>query len=228
MGGIILCDFPQIQGGLQIISEVNLRASLNLWEIKIWFSQKMMTRGLTGREQGIVSGFVGGAEATEDDFLDRTRRLQKHVHALHGNHCCFISGEAIDAGGDTRESDALQTALRSEAQGARVAGTELVALAIFTAVPDGADGVDDMAGFEPIAQSDFRFARAAAVQHAALGQQFRPGGAMNRSIDASATEKGRVGGVHDGIDVELGDVGLEGLEHNAVMSERVVKAVLSQ
>ena len=36
---------------------------------------------------------------------------------------------------------------------------------------------------------------------------------MNRSIHAATTEQGGVGGVYDGIDVELDDVGLEDLEH---------------
>jgi len=40
---VMICDFPQIQGGPQIPSETNLWASMNLREVIPWFSPKMTT-----------------------------------------------------------------------------------------------------------------------------------------------------------------------------------------
>ena len=155
------------------------------------------------------------AEAAEDHGLDGARSLQERPHALHGDLSCLIRREAIDAGRDAREGDALQSRLGREAQGVRVAGTEFVRFAVFATVPDRADGVDDVSCFETMAFRHFRLAGAAAVQHAAFGEQIGTCRAMNRSIHAAATKQRGVGGVDDGTDGELGDVGLEDLEHGS-------------
>jgi hypothetical protein len=61
----------------------------------------------------------------------------------------------------------------------------------------------------------FRLAGAAAVQQTAFGEQIGTCGTMNRAIHTAATEQGGVGRVDDGIDIELGDVGLEDFEHGS-------------
>ena len=50
-----------------------------------------------------------------------------------------------------------------------------------------------------ISQGDFGVAGLAAMERAAFGQQFGAGRAMNRAIDAAATEQGRIRGVDDGV-----------------------------
>ena len=54
---------------------------------------------------------------------------------------------------------------------------------------------------------DFRFARAAASQCAALLQQRRTGGPMDCAIHAPASEKGGICCIHNGFNFKLGDVG---------------------
>jgi hypothetical protein len=45
------------------------------------------------------------------------------------------------------------------------------------------------------------------MERAALGKQFRPGRAMDRTIDAAAAEQRGVGGVDDGVNAKRCDIG---------------------
>lgn len=56
-------------------------------------------------------------------------------------------------------------------------------------MPDRADGVDHVLGREPIAFGDLGVAGLAAVQGPALGEQLGARGAMDRAIDAAASEQ---------------------------------------
>ena len=103
------------------------------------------------------------AEAAEDHGLDGARCFQKRPHTFHGDLSGLICREAIHAGRDAREGDALQPRLGRETQGVRVAGAEFVGFAVFATVPDRADGVDDVASFETMALRHFRLAGAAAI-----------------------------------------------------------------
>lgn len=125
---------------------------------------------------------IRSGEAAENHVSDRSRRLQKLQHALHRDLGGLIRRKTIDTRRDAREGDALQARFGGEAQGVRVAGTELLHLAIFAAVPNRADGVDDVSYFEPVALSHLRLAGAAAMEHATLRQQRRPCGTMDRAI----------------------------------------------
>ena len=72
--------------------------------------------------------------------------------------------------------------------------------------------MDDVTGLEVVAAGDFGLAGAAAIEHAAFGQQLVSCGAMNGTVHTATAEEGGVGGIDDGIDVEGGDVGLESCE----------------
>jgi hypothetical protein len=74
------------------------------------------------------------------------------------------------------------------------------------AFPDGAHGVDDVLGGEAIAVGQPSLALRTAADFQALLQQLRPRGAMDRAIDAPAAAHRLIGGVDDGVDLELGDV----------------------
>jgi hypothetical protein len=52
---------------------------------------------------------------------------------------------------------------------------------------------------QPISQGDFSVAGLAAMQRAAFGKKLRSRGAMDRAIDAAATEQGRIRSVDDGV-----------------------------
>ncbi len=52
---------------------------------------------------------------------------------------------------------------------------------------------------QPITPGDLGVAGLAAMQRAAFGEKLRAGRAMDRAIDAAATEQGRVRSVDDGV-----------------------------
>src|SRR5437016_2992776 len=63
-----------------------------------------------------------------------------------------------------------------------------------------------MLGRQPIAARDFRRAGLAAAERAALLEQVRPCGAMDRAVNAAAAEQRRIRGVHDGVEGKRRDV----------------------
>lgn len=91
--------------------------------------------------------------------------------------------------------------------GAAVTGGQRRVLALPAAVPDRPHRVNDVAGGQPIAVGDLGVAGGAAAELAAFGQQFRPGGAMNRTINAATAQQRGVRRIDDGIDLEGRDVG---------------------
>ena len=62
-------------------------------------------------------------------------------------------------------------------------------------------------GRKPIALGDFGVAGRAAIERAAFGEQFGPGRAMDRAIDATPAEQRRIRGVDDGVNAQGRDVG---------------------
>jgi hypothetical protein len=57
-----------------------------------------------------------------------------------------------------------------------------------------------------VAAGELRVTGFAATEQPALGQKLWASRAMDRSVDAAAAKKGGVGGIHDGVHVEAGDV----------------------
>jgi hypothetical protein len=72
--------------------------------------------------------------------------------------------------------------------------------------------VDDVFGGQVVAARDLRPAGRTAAERAALGEESRAGGAVDGAVDATAAQQRGVGGVHDGVDGERGDVDLDGAE----------------
>ena len=109
---------------------------------------------------------------------------------------------------------------------AGIARCQCVIFALTSAVPDRSDRMNDMASRQAIARGQLRIAGLAAMQPAALGKQFRPGGAMDRPIDPTAAAKQRaIGGVDDGIDAQRGDVGDDDFQpRRAELADRQTQA----
>jgi hypothetical protein len=63
-----------------------------------------------------------------------------------------------------------------------------------------------------VARGEFGLASGTAVEFAAFCEEAGAGGAVDGAIDSPAAEEGLVGAVDDGVDVELGDVGLEDVD----------------
>jgi hypothetical protein len=74
------------------------------------------------------------------------------------------------------------------------------------ALPDGADGVNDILGLEQMPAGNASGSRWAMADFQTFGEQAWPGGPMNCTIDATSTAQGFIGGGYNGINGELGDV----------------------
>jgi hypothetical protein len=88
-----------------------------------------------------------------------------------------------------------------------IAGRQRLIFALVSTVPHRTDGMDHMPRRQTITLGDFRAAGLAAMERAAFGQQIRPGGAMDRAIDAATAEQRRVRGVDDGVNAQRRNVG---------------------
>ena len=112
---------------------------------------------------------------------------------------------AVHAAADRREGDRQQSMARRERQRAAVARGQHFRLPRVAATPDRSDGVDDVAVRQAIAARDVAspVAHPPSGRHSASSSDRR---AMDRAIDAAATQKRRVRGVDDRVDGERRDV----------------------
>lgn len=149
-------------------------------------------------------------EAAENHFPDVRQARQRFLHGTERTRGGQIGRVAVDPGADAGKGNGFQPRLGGEFQRIAVAGGKQRRFAVFAAAPDGANSVDDVSGGKAEAGGNFGLARGAAVQGAAAGQQFRPGGAVNGSIDPAATQEGIVGGVDDSVDSQCRNIGTNG------------------
>jgi hypothetical protein len=80
-------------------------------------------------------------------------------------------------------------------------------LAAISSIPNWPDGMDHVPCREPISFCDFGAAGLAAMKRAAFGKQFGTGRAMDRTIDAAASEQRSIRSVDDGVNAQRRDVG---------------------
>jgi hypothetical protein len=90
---------------------------------------------------------------------------------------------------------------------AGVARRQRLIFALAPVVPHRPYGMNYMPRRQTVTFGDFGVAGLAAMERAAFGQQFGPGRAMDRTIDAATAEQRRVGGVDDGVNAQRRDVG---------------------
>jgi predicted AAA+ superfamily ATPase len=163
---------------------------------------------------GLVETFVLGNQAHEFHFGRRGGE------GFAGDAGGGTDGVAVEAGGDGREGDAARAEGVGYFEGAAVAGGEDVGLAVGTAVPDGADRVDDVfdGRVEVEGRGGHGVAGVARADGAAGLSEARTGGGMHGPVDA--TEKGFVGGGDDGVDTFLGDVAEHDFDdgHGAILA----------
>jgi len=144
----------------------------------------------------------GGAvvgEAAEDNASDPGRRRQRIRRHGYRDVRRAIGGETVDTGGDRGKGHRSKTMGLAEFDGAAIARRQGLIFALAAAMPDRADGMNHMPRRQPISLGDLGVAGLAAMERAALGQKLRPGRAMDRAIDATTSEQGRVRGVDDGV-----------------------------
>ena len=73
--------------------------------------------------------------------------------------------------------------------GASITGRQQLVFAAIPAMPDRAYGMNHMPRRQPITPGDLATAGLAAMERAAFGEKFRPGRAVDRSIDAATAEQ---------------------------------------
>ena len=121
----------------------------------------------------------------------------------------------IDAEGtatDCRKRNRARSVLGRERKTGAIARSEQLRLALRAAAPHRADCVYDVLRGKTVALGDPGLPRVAAPKCAAFGEEIRPRRAMNGTVDATAAEQCRVGGVNDGVHVELHDTRLDRFE----------------
>ena len=91
--------------------------------------------------------------------------------------------------------------LPRQLQTAPVAGAQQLGL-----LADRADRVEDVARRQPVAGRQLGVARLTAAKRGALGPQTGPGRPVDGAVHPAAAQQRFVGGVHDGVHLQRGDV----------------------
>src|SRR3954462_2610490 len=171
------------------------------------------------RERVSVKMRAFRAEAAEDDRLERPER-QPLADAPHRDRRCPLRREAVDAGRDCREGDALEAVPGGDFERAAIAARQNHVLAGAAAAPDRADRVDDVPRRQPITLRDLGVARRAAVQRPARGEKLGTRGAMDGAVDAAAAQQRGVPGVDDRIEVKPREFAQDDVQGRAVTDSR--------
>jgi hypothetical protein len=144
---------------------------------------------------------------TAEDYADQVwRRGQRGYGRSDRDPRRASGGETIDPSGNRRKSQRSESVGLADFDCTAVARRQCIILALAAAVPNRADCMNHMPGRQPISSGNLDVAGRAALECTALIQQFRPGRAMDSTIDAAAAEQRRIGGVNDRVDVKRGDV----------------------
>jgi hypothetical protein len=138
-------------------------------------------------------------EAAENDACDGRRGLQRADDGADRDISGTICRKAVDACGDGRKGDRCKAVRLAQLHGAAVTGRERLVLAFAAALPDRADGMNDVPRRKPVAMGDLGVAGLAATKGAAFGEQPRPGCAMDCAIDPAAAKQRGVRGIDDGV-----------------------------
>src|SRR5579875_1985533 len=120
-----------------------------------------------------------------------------------------VGRKAVGAGGDRRECDRFRAEFVGNLQATSVARREHSVLSGVSASPNGPDGVDDPSGGEGEAARCDRISGIASTDLCAGRSQLCSAGcAVDGTVHATATGEPGVRGVHNGINLLLGDVPL--------------------
>lgn len=136
------------------------------------------------------------ARAAQEMVPDRRLRDASGVHEW----------EPVGAGGDGRKRDRVQLQLVGQFKGSPVTRGQKLRLTVVAAPPHRTHGVGDVLGGQPIRARQLHLSGSGSTQRATLGEQFLACRSMNGTIDPTAATQGRIGGIHDHIDVQTGNV----------------------
>ena len=133
-------------------------------------------------------------EAAEDHAVELRVGFEKAKRLVRRDRRGAIEREAVHAGADRRERDAADVRAQRERQAVAVARGEQLVLAVLAALPDRADGVDDVLRGEVVALGEPRLAGRAAADRAAFFEQLaarRRGGSRRRRRPRRAAIRSR-------------------------------------
>jgi len=141
-----------------------------------------------------------------DDVHRHVVFSQKFADGVHRHPERLILGIAKNAGGDQRKCHRLTAVLLRQRKAGAIAGGELFPLAVLTAVPHGANGVDDVAARQAVRAGDLGLAGPAAAQRPALLEQLRPRRTVDAAIHAATAQQRFLRRVDDGVHGHFRDV----------------------
>ena len=156
------------------------------------------------REQ-LVADLVRRA-VENDDVHRHVVFCEEFADGVHRHPERLILGVAEDAGGDQRKGNRLTAVLLRQRKAGVIAGGELFPLAVLTAVPHRADGVDDVAARQAVRARDLGLAGPAAAQRPALLEQLRPRRTVDAAIHAATAQQRFLRRVDDGVHGHFRDV----------------------
>src|ERR1700710_2236439 len=105
-------------------------------------------------------------EAAEDDVCDDRRSRQRVGHRIHSNPRGTIGWKTVDAGGDGGKRDGRKAVRLAQLHGAAVTRRERLVFAFTAALPDRADGMNDIPRRKPVTVGDLGVAGLAATKGA--------------------------------------------------------------
>ena len=149
------------------------------------------------REQ-LVADLVRRA-AENDEIHRHVVFREKFADGVHCHAQRLILRVAEDAGGDQREGHRLTAVLLRQRKARAIAGSELLPLAVLTAVPHRTHGVDDVAARQSVRARDLGLAGPAAAARPALLEQLRPRRAMDAAIHAASAQQRFVRRIDDSV-----------------------------
>jgi hypothetical protein len=152
--------------------------------------------------------FVGGMSMRVEQYkpyhLEGRLFMQMVSHTAQGDLRCFCHGVSKSTRGDGRKTNGVTVEASCLFHAVAVAALEDLRLIHLSALPHGSHRMDDVTGLEIARWRGYSLARretsALVANFAAFFKKRWTGGAMNCTINASAAEQGRVGGIHNGID----------------------------
>lgn len=160
-----------------------------------------------GKSGGVMIG-GGLREAAEDDAPNAARcRGEFSRNRSDGDARGAVSRKSVDAGRDGRKRERDKTVGGGEVERGAIARRQHLILATSAAAPHRTNGVDDVLCRQPITARDFCCTGCAAAELFAFRAQRRSGRAMDRTIDAAATEQGAVRRVDDCVERKRRNVG---------------------
>jgi len=157
-------------------------------------------------EHGLVHLQCLPVIAEERDVFGQNVSVQPREDCPQSDACRLLQRISIRTGADRREGDGFQLVTFDQLETGPICALQQLFLALYSAVPHGADGVDHVPRRQTVAAGQPCLAGRTSVQGTAFGQQVGPCSRMDGSVNAANAKKLLVGGVDDGVAPEPGDV----------------------